>query len=120
MQTPVFEANEMISFNPNFKHNNIRLDLVPKIKKKEQEVEVHEGDALKITYDRNIVIQVAMIKIMKTEKKMAEQELIKEIIVRIRMFSVDIEAVKKQIERLIDRNLLKRDEDDTTMIVYVP
>ncbi|KAL6784868.1 CUL2 [Auxenochlorella protothecoides x Auxenochlorella symbiontica] len=70
--------------------------------------------------DRVHIIQATIVRIMKSRRVMKHQELLVEVVGQTqKMFAADVKLVKKQIESLIEREFLERDEKDTAMYKYV-
>lgn len=59
--------------------------------------------AEEIDNDRQLAVQAALVRIMKSRKKLGHQQLIAEVVTQLqKMFSADIKLVKRSIEQLID------------------
>ena len=69
---------------------------------------------------RKNAIQCQIVKVMKAKKNLKLVQLRNEVIENMSMFRPDPIMVKEQIERLIEREYMKRDEKDRTMLIYVP
>jgi cullin 1 len=50
---------------------------------------------------------------------MSHQQLIVEVNQQIKMFRPDVKQIKRQIETLIDREFLERDEANTSILKYI-
>ena len=56
-----------------------------------------------INNDRQLAVQAALVRIMKSRKKLGHQQLIAEVVTQLqKMFSADVKLVKRSIEQLID------------------
>ena len=111
----VSETDEFIVAH-DFKDRRLRIKINQiqiKETKKEKE-EVHES----VLRDRMHVMDAAIVRIMKTRKKLVHNELISEIYNQLK-FPAETASLKKRIESLIDREYIERDENDTTMYNYL-
>lgn len=66
------------------------------------------------------MIQAKAVQVMKTKKQYKMVLLQTDIINNISMFRADPKMIKEQIDNLIDREYLKRDENDRALLIYVP
>ena len=57
---------------------------------------------------------------MKAKKTYKLVALRNDVIANMNMFRPDPIMVKEQIERLIEREYMKRDQNDRTVLIYVP
>ena len=57
---------------------------------------------------------------MKAKKTFKLVALRNDVIANMNMFRPDPIMVKEQIERLIEREYMKRDQNDRTVLIYVP
>ncbi|KAF7825376.1 Cullin-1 [Senna tora] len=70
--------------------------------------------------DRRYAIDAAIVRIMKSRKVLDYQPLVLECVEQLgRMFKPDIKAIKKQIEDLITRDYLERDQDNSNTFKYL-
>ena len=75
---------------------------------------------LPVVEDRAFQIEAIIIRIMKTNKEMAHQSLMNEIVGTLEsMFTVDIQSIKFCIEQLIERDFLQRKEDNKNVYEYI-
>ena len=70
--------------------------------------------------DRAHNIDAAIIKRMKTHKRMDMNELLTEVVQALSMFQPELKMIKKRIERLIQDEFLARDEEQKNILVYLP
>ncbi|KFH47181.1 Cullin-like protein [Hapsidospora chrysogenum ATCC 11550] len=97
--------------NYDFKSKKVRVNLnLGGIKEsKQEEVETNKT----IEEDRKLVLQSAIVRIMKARKKMKHSQLVSETINQIRSrFVPKVSDIKKCIEILLDKEYLERLEDD--------
>jgi cullin-4 len=92
----------------------IKINQIQIKETKKEKAEVHES----VLRDRMHVMDAAIVRIMKTRKKLVHNELIAEIYNQLK-FPAETSALKKRIESLIDREYIERDENDTTMYNYL-
>jgi cullin 1 len=72
-----------------------------------------------IQEDRTIAIEAAIVRIMKSRKKLDHTTLVQEVIQSLRMFRPNPQTIKQRIEQLIEREYLERDPDDRSMYRYL-
>ena len=95
----------------NFKSNQRRINFpVPVL---EESVKKE-----KISLDRSHAVDAAIVRIMKSRKKMAMTDLRLEVITIMQNFKPAESLIKKRIEFLIEREYLERDKDDHSMMIY--
>lgn len=68
--------------------------------------------------NRKFATQAAIVRIMKARKELNHNQLISEVLSQLR-FPVKSTAIKKEIEQLLERDYLKRREDDQNVYTYV-
>lgn len=72
----------------------------------------------KISLDRSHAVDAAIVRIMKSRKKMSMNDLRVEVITIMQNFKPDESLIKKRIEFLIERVYLERDKEDHSMMIY--
>ena len=105
--------NNMISINT--KYNNKKQKINLNIKKKK----IVDKPKKELDIDRNILIQSTLVRIMKTKKSFNHNLLISECMNQISLFTAPIPLVKKNIEKLIDKEYFERDENDKNLYHYL-
>ena len=65
-------------------------------------------------------MQAHTVKVMKAQKTYRFQNLVTDVIRNITMFRADPKMVKEQIEVLIRDEYKKRDDNDKTVLIYLP
>jgi len=69
--------------------------------------------------DRSIAIEAAIVRIMKSRKRLDHTSLVQEVIQVLQMFKPHPIAIKQKIEQLIEREYLERDSEDRTVYKYL-
>jgi cullin 1 len=73
----------------------------------------------KVDDDRRNAIDAAIVRTMKSAKRMTHSELFASVLRILQTFRPDPKVVKKRIEYCIDNDYIERDEADTTVYLYV-
>ena len=68
---------------------------------------------------RKLVLEACIVRIMKSRKQLGHTELISEILRQITTFTPEQKRIKQAIESLIEREYLKRDEDNSKLYTYL-
>ena len=105
---PVFRGDEKIRVNEKFESNNLRISFVPKRIVSEATGGVKETDG-QVLKERGMVLDATCMRIMKSRKIVAHNDLVTEIIHQTSMFQAQPPFIKKRIESLIEREYLERD-----------
>ncbi|EEY18253.1 cullin-1 [Verticillium alfalfae VaMs.102] len=104
-------SGKELRLNYDFKSKKIRvnLNLGGAKEAKQEEVETNKT----IEEDRKLLIQSAIVRIMKARKKMKHMQLVSETINQIKTrFVPKVPDIKKCIEILLDKEYLERLEED--------
>ncbi|GAB7354196.1 hypothetical protein MBLNU459_g4747t1 [Dothideomycetes sp. NU459] len=103
------DASDTFSVNAGFGHEKYRVKInqVQLKETKEENKETHE----RVAADRNFECQAAVVRIMKSRKTIGHSELIAEVITATRSRGVlDVKDIKKNIDRLIEKDYMEREE----------
>ena len=73
----------------------------------------------KVDIDRTHAIEAAIVKIMKSRKKMNYIHLLNEVMTILQMFKPTAAAIKNRIESLIEKDYLERDSEDSNLFRYL-
>ncbi|KAJ6251361.1 cullin [Anaeramoeba flamelloides] len=104
--------------NTKFKHKTHKINLIRSTKS--MKVEFEEKAKVKVQDDRKIVVDAAIVKIMKFRKSLIHNNLITEVInILSSRFKPSISFIKKRIDTLIDREYLARDENNHKKYLYL-
>ena len=118
-----FKEDTVISFNPAFTNNAIKFTTMPIILKKtaaqQQQTELEEAQIMK-KYQDNI-LQATLTRIMKSRigVKTPHVWLINEAAKQIDNFKAQPAQIKENIEKLIEKNIMKRSDNDRTCYDYI-
>lgn len=110
---------DSFSFNEEFTSKYRRLK-VPLIVIKESAGEEENSVPSGVEENRRVLLEAAIVRIMKARKTLSHNHLLEEINKQVsHRFNPTSAAVKARIESLIEREFLKRDENDTRKYIYV-
>ena len=118
-----FKETDEISFNKNFTFARQKFQTLPLIVRKsaveEKETELEEAQITK-RYQDNI-LQATLTRIMKSRigQKTTHVWLINEASKQIDLFRAQPQQIKENIEKLIEKNIMKREEKDRTSYEYI-
>ena len=113
----VITENDKFRVNANFS-NPKRKIMLPMASLDVEEVDRNKHNQT-INHERDLILQAYIVRIMKARKQFKHNDLIAEVVKQIINFKVDLKQVKKNIESLIEREYLKRDDDDSTLYTYL-
>ena len=115
--TSVFET-DIFRVNTEFSNPKRKINL-PMFSLEVEEVEKNKlNDG--IIEQRNLITQATIVRVMKSRKNSTHNDLVAEVIKQTcGKFDITVLIIKKNIEVLIEREYLKRDDDDRTMYTYL-
>ena len=121
-KVPKFDASESIKPNPAFANNNIKVNLIPVPSKKQttEKTEESKNDDKEIKMERQNITDATIVRIMKARKQENHNELLMEVTRQIQNFVAQPALIKQRIESLIERDYLKRDEENRGRYIYLP
>ena len=109
--------DESIIINPNFKSKKIKQNIYNLEAKKEVIKKTNEKIDLNI--DRGMLIQSCLVRVMKTRKKLDHNQLISQTMSQIDRFCPKITDVKKNIEKLLEKEYIERDPINRNIYNYL-
>jgi len=111
-----FLPDDVFSFNSQFKSKLIRVKVKP-VSDAENQRKVIKT---KVAEDRKLLIEAAIVRVMKARNKVNHNNLVSEVIQQLSSrFQPHVNVIKKRIESLIDREYLERDSNDRKTYVYL-
>lgn len=123
-KTPKITEAETIQINEAFKNPSLKVNFVPKKTHKKKTVDekgaIETQVEQEIKMERQFVLEAIIVRIMKARKTERHEALIAEVIRQVSLFSPQPVMIKEAIERLIEKEYLKRDDDDRKLYIYIP
>ena len=118
-----FKETDEVWFNYDFNNTKLRFNTMPtSIRKTKQELLNEEEEEKRINqkYQDNI-IQSTIVRIMKSQsgKNVQHSWLISEVSKQINLFNAQPSQIKDNIEKIIEKSLIKRDEKDRSCYQYI-
>ncbi|KAI5307034.1 hypothetical protein KEM56_005427 [Ascosphaera pollenicola] len=104
------------SLNTNFKPKKmkINLNITPKAETKHENEETHKT----VEEDRKLLLQSAIVRVMKSRKQMKHVQLVQEVINQVnKRFPPRVSDIKKNIEALLEKEYIERVDNDE--IAYI-
>ncbi|BEI84475.1 hypothetical protein CcaverHIS002_0410790 [Cutaneotrichosporon cavernicola] len=112
------EPTDKFAFNKGFTSERMKF----KINQIQQDLSAEESRQTneQVALDRVSVLEATIVRIMKGRKKLTLQLLIDAVVSDVsKRFPPDVKEIKKRVESLIDREFLKRDDEDKNMLHYL-
>ena len=107
----IIEESEYYVLNNNFSSQKKIINFRDYNKENTKKVEE------KVTYDKKLLIDSYIVKIMKNDKKLAYDKLFEKLCLKINKFKVEEELFKKSLDNLIDKDYLELENSE---YIYVP
>uniref|UniRef100_A0A7E4VRF6 CULLIN_2 domain-containing protein n=1 Tax=Panagrellus redivivus TaxID=6233 RepID=A0A7E4VRF6_PANRE len=111
-----FIPTEVLKFNDKYHSKSYKVKIA-QVQMKETEKE-HEQTEYEIQQDRQFVIDAGIVRLMKEHRRITHQQLVHDLMDSLR-FTSTVADIKKRIENLIEREYLKRCDDDNQSYDYV-
>ena len=119
----IFKEDDEVWLNNNFNSAKLRFNTIPlNIKKSRKEIKDEEKlDEIYTKKYQNNIIQATTTRIMKglNGKQVQHSWLINEISNQIKLFNAQPQQIKDNIEKLIEKNIIKRGEKDKSYYEYI-
>ena len=116
-----FNPNDEFKINMNFSHGTIMFNTIPMPKKKtpKEEKNKEEEEKFEIKKYQDNIIQATIVRIMKGKNGSAQHEwLVREVSRQIELFTAQPQQIKENIEKVMEKGLIKREEKDKSCYVY--
>lgn len=114
-----FKSDDYFQVNFSYSNNSFKIKLPVLCSKQQKSAETDELTK-KVDDDRKLIIDAAIVRIMKSRKRMDHPSLIMETTKHLSTkFMPDPQMIKKRIEGLIDREYVERDKDDKKYYNYL-
>ena len=114
-----FKNEDFFQVNFSYQNNSFKIKL-PVLCSKQQKTAETDELTKKVDDDRKLIIDAAIVRIMKSRKRLDHPSLLLETTRHLQTkFMPDPLMIKKRIEGLIDREYLERDKDDKKYYNYL-
>lgn len=111
------KVDDNVIINKDYKSKKFKQNIMNfKAKNKEN---VRKEEKEKIHFDRNLIIQSAIVRIMKTRKTLEHNQLVSQTVSLVDKFSLKISDIKKNIELLIDKEYIERQDNTKNIYNYL-
>ncbi|KAL3120272.1 hypothetical protein niasHT_010051 [Heterodera trifolii] len=114
------DNEQKFTFNPAFQSRKLKVDLVRAMSSARETKKESEDVQKTVDDDMKLVIQAAIVRIMKMRKSLKHQLLVAEVLNQLTTrFQPKVPIIKKCIEELIEKEYLKRSEEDRDLYEYL-
>ncbi len=117
----LFLNNNILELNTNFISNENKINLNYKNTKNDEKEKKEEKELSHfVIEDRKYQLDASIIHELKFNKKLPFEELKKNLIKNLSGYFVpEVQLIKARLENLLDRNLIKRDENNSEIYIYI-
>ena len=109
---------EEIRLNEGFESNALRIK-VPRVRVKQGEKE-REEDRKAVMLERRNIVDSVIVRVAKSRRTLKYIDLVQEVLKQVTSFRPLPSLVKEQVESLMQREYLQRDEEDSSLLIYMP
>ncbi|CAI2385484.1 unnamed protein product [Moneuplotes crassus] len=123
LKTSKFTDDEVLEFNTKFSNMLLKISLAPKTQslgQNQQNAEIENHIEQEIMRDRTLILDSIIVRIMKARKICNHGQLITVVLDQPLLFKPQPQMIKQSIERLIEREYLRRDPNDRRNLIYIP
>jgi DNA-binding MarR family transcriptional regulator len=114
------EPQDSFTINQDFKSSFTKIKILSISAKDEKSPNENEEGKVNILADRRCLIEAALVRIMKAEKKMEHANLVSSVLQQLAIrFVPDPTMIKERIERLIEQDYLERDTNSRNIYHYL-
>ena len=103
-----------VNLDAKFKGPKVGCIVMPKYTEKNTKI------AEEVSVERSILIDAALVKVVKQRRRAPYNEVIGEVQKMCKTFKAEVPQIKLRIENCQQRNFLERDPDDKTVLIYKP
>ena len=111
---PKFEPNEILTIDSSYANLSIKVNFIPKLTPKQiieegegkNEIKKTDGEILK---ERSLVIDAAIVRVMKTCKTLHNTKLQTTVMDQIKLFKVDPVMLRQRINHLMEEKYISKD-----------
>lgn len=111
------EVDDDTRFSVNWEFTSERTKVVLATMPKEESAT--QAAPVDVSVERRPLMDAAIVRIMKAKQALQHNMLVEEVIRQCRLFKAQPPQIKVQIERLIERDFIKRDPQNRNVYVYV-
>ena len=119
-KSPLCKPDEMLNLNLQFKFSSYQINLLTTNKGGQSIESNNKEQQNQIMEDRGIKLDCIIVRIMKGRKTELYNDIIAEVFHQSNMFKPDPIMIKQRIESLVEREFLKRDEQNRNIYHYLP